>query len=148
MRSSFLITIVFAFLTGCASTRTYFPLNPPNDGEATVQIFRESVRPYAFALEIFVDGEKAASLPDRSYAAFSVPAGEHSFLLEWPPGSLTPGKLEAKARFKGRDSRYFVVSEKDLPGPSTYYVFFSDRLRLFEVSAEYAEQLRPKLRQK
>ena len=149
MRIIFLITIMVAFLTGCATPGTYFALNPENDGEATVHFFRNfnSVRPYAFAIEIFVDGQVAASLSNSAVAAFSIPVGDRSLLLEWQPGSLTPGKLEVKLNFKGRETRYFLVSERALAGPSIAFLIVGDRLRLFEVSAEYAQQLRQKIQQ-
>lgn len=143
------LIVIILIVTGCATPGTYFALNPENDGEATVHFFRNanSVRPYAFAIEIFVDGQVAASLSSSAVVAFSVPVGDRSLLLKWQPGSLTHGKLEAKLNFKGRESRYFLVSERPLSGPSIAFLFVGDRLRLFEVSAEYAQQLRQIIQQ-
>lgn len=135
------LIVIILIVTGCATPGTYFALNPENDGEATVHIFRNSVSPYAFAIEIFVDGQVAASLSDNAVVEFSIPAGERSLLFEWQPGSLTPGKVEVKLNFKGRESRYFLVSNRALPGPRIGYLFLGDRLRLLEVYAEYTQQL-------
>ena len=120
MRVLFVVSALL-LLVGCASTTTTsVPLNPENDKEAVVYIIRERVAPYLLALEVQVDGKQAASLANKSFCAFSLPAGERRLFLQWPAGSLQPDTFEVKLDLRGRETRYFLVAKDDIVRPSVF----------------------------
>jgi hypothetical protein len=130
-------------LGGCATiatpSETFFPHNPTNDNEASVQFIRPSVVPYAFALEIFIDDEKAAILGNRSTVTFSVPAGNRRILIEWSPGSLGVGRISTQLEFRGGETRHFLIGDRSTILAQT--LFDSGRLILTELTRDEVRQL-------
>lgn len=137
----FLIVTVGIYVSGCATQGEYLELHPKNDKEAIVDIFRDSIKPYRFDLEIFVDGKIANSVSDNQSTDFSIPIGKHQLLLKWEPVALSPGSIKADVQFKPGEHRYFVVTEKALGGPMISFLFVGDRLRLFEVTEDTYKQM-------
>lgn len=135
---AYILAILGALLTGCVSTTAYFRLNPPNEKEATVQFIRPYLVPTGFPLQIFVNGKKAARLSNRAHISFSVPAGEHEILLDWPPGSLVMGSLKEKYVFLGGESRHFLVNDRSTILLET--LVDKNRLSLTELSTEESQR--------
>ena len=141
MYRKILMAMVGIYVAGCATQGEYFNLNPENDKEAIVDIFRDSVKPYAFNLEIFVDGKIANKVSDNLSTSFSIPIGKHQLLLKWEPIALSPGSVQKDLQFSAKEHRYFVVTEKAIAGPMIAFLFTGDRLRLFEVKKDYYKQI-------
>jgi len=129
-----------ALLSGCASS-TCFAQHSPNANEATVYVIREHAEPIAWNMNILVDKKKAASVANHSFVKFSVPGGQHAFAFDWPILAASP-TVRANIAFKGRETRYFVVS-----GTSRVTVFYvvaivtTQSTRVVEVTAAEGEKL-------
>jgi len=108
VKSALLMSLIALWLlAGCATqTATHRPLNPPNDKEAVLVLFRDGggcryqggplgIRPFIgfsapdvpCSFQVYVDGEAAASLAMGDYVQFSVPAGERRIEVKWPRGT-------------------------------------------------------------
>ena len=133
-----LILPAISLLTGCGPTTALFSLNSPNDTEAIVTFIRPYLTPTAFAIEIFVDGEKAAKLSNRSSVSFSVPAGDHEIVLDWPKGSLVVGGIKVKHTYNGADVKYFLINDKSTIVAET--LLNGNRLYLTELTKEEGQR--------
>ena len=92
------LLLLVAFFTGCA-TRVYLPDEPLSAGVGKVTIIREYAEPTAFACIALLDGEKAATISNRSFATFSASAGKHTLKIDWPK---TTSKTEFAANVEIR----------------------------------------------
>jgi hypothetical protein len=132
MRTIFLLCFL---VSGCA-TSTYFKQNPPNEKEALVYFIREYAEPTAWNLDILVDGQQAASLSNKSYTSFSVPAGRRAIRLEWASFLAGGAAINTHLAFRGNDSRYFLIKGSTHMGVSHY----SHLLELRELSPGVGEE--------
>ena len=73
-------------------------------------VIREYAEPTVFNIYVFLDGTKAASISNRSYAAFSVPVGEHLLKFDWPK-TASSTEFETKIDITEYSEHYFYVSQ-------------------------------------
>ena len=142
----FLVSLIAVVsLSGCASS-TYFAQHSPNVNEATVYIIREHAEPIAWNMNILIDKQKAASVANRSFVKFSVPAGDHNVAFDWPilASSLT---VRAKIPFKGGETRYFVISGMSrVTGWYLVVIETTQSTRVIEVTKADAEKIMQRLK--
>lgn len=104
-----IIVALLALVNAACATSTYLPLNPPNPKQAQIYMIREYAEPAAWNFWVDVDGKRAASLSNGSFAAFSVDLGVHRLSFEWPLFASYIPKAERDVNFSQSTTYYFLV---------------------------------------
>lgn len=138
-----LLAIMTCLMTGCATT-IYAP-NIKNENTAQVHILRQNAQPTLWNLGIYIDGKKVASLANKAYATFIVPAGEHNLALKWP---ILAGQINTsgKITLKPKQSHYYIVtSSYGFSGGTYNSIGINSSISLTKISPSEAEGILPEL---
>ena len=101
--------LIGLFLNGCA-TKVYMTEYVDDSRYGKITFIREYAEPTAFKLNIFADGQKAASIKNKSYATFSLPVGAHKLKVDWP-ATASSVEVEIPVTLKGMEHKYFYASQ-------------------------------------
>lgn len=83
----FAFAVILSFLTSCASTQeiaTTTYAEPPTSSSALVYVYRVGSMPTKANIQIVIDGQPLAWLPDNRFTWFKIPAGAHSISAGYP----------------------------------------------------------------
>jgi hypothetical protein len=132
--------LVLALLSGCATT-TYAP-SPHSDSSGTTAVFiRERAEPTAWNVSVLIDGEKMASIANRSSATFDVKPGKHSFKIDWP---ALAGQLDliGDVEFSADEPSYFLITGNyEFTGMAYKAIQYNTTVALIRLSRAEGEQI-------
>jgi hypothetical protein len=134
--------IAILTLSGCASSSTtYIAQHPRGTNEATLYIIRDSVYPRGCAVDVVVDGQKAASVAGRSFVRFNVSAGQRRLDFVWPVLCTMP-TMKGSLGVKAGETRYLVMSTKsEITGMVVVVILSKETIRISEVPPAQGERL-------
>jgi hypothetical protein len=144
-----IIVILLMLINAACSTSTYMPLNPLNAKQARVYVIRDYAEPTAWNLWVDVDGKRAASLSNRSFAAFSADLGTHQFLFDWPPVASSV-QLDTTIDLHESKNYYFVIKGRAaltgyVPNFNGATLYFNEQIEMLEIEESEATILLGKL---
>jgi len=131
--------IIFVFLvvtlSGC-TTMVYNLDMPAGMEKGTVHVYRMYASPTAWNLNLAIDGEKVASIAQKSTVKFNVAVGERNLSIDWP---LLAGGLNIDGNYKilPNQDHYFVIG-----GDFKINVFiYTNRLQLSQLTKQQWDDL-------